>query len=766
MSQAIALRIQGTIQGVGFRPFVWQLAMRYGLKGDVCNDGLGVLVRLYPEPDMAAFVDDLHTQAPPLAQLSHVDWSRFRWNDPPAEFIIRPSQMAAMSTAIAADAATCPECLAELFNPSNHRYHYPLTTCTHCGPRFSVIEAMPYDRERTTLVDFPLCPRCANEYRAPHDRRFHGESTACPECGPKLHWWTETERIIAHPSDPDAPLDAAVTALKRGKIIALKGLGGFHLVCDASNQQAVMKLRQRKARVSKPLAVMVADQSGLTQLLEPTQITNAHYWLSSSAAPIVLADKACVCALASAVAPNLDEIGVIYPSNPLQHLLARALRRPLVLTSANRSGEAPPLDDEQAWQDLSHLADGLLGHNRRIVSRMDDSLLRLDGGQGLMMRRSRGFVPQAESLVEALGQSPCVLALGGDLKNTFGLLSHGQVTLSSHFGDLAVHSIEQQWQQAIEHYLQVYQCQPQHIVIDAHPGYASHRFGQRLAARWQVPVQRVFHHHAHVVAAMVEAKLSAAQSVVGICLDGLGMGEQGRLWGGECLVANYAHFEHIGGLPAVALPGGDQAATQPWRNLLAQWHSFVPDWSAHWPQALTDCPADALSRAIASGLNSPLASSTGRLFDAVAAYLGIHALQLDYEGQAAIILEQLARRAIDVRAQVSMPVYRAKNGKLQLDLAAFWRQWLVLDGSPAQRAWVFHDALAAGFAQMAKQIARERSIDTVVVCGGVMNNRLLRERFKFYLSDVNVVMAERFPSGDGALALGQAAVAAARLGAL
>lgn len=758
MGQAVAIRIQGTIQGVGFRPFIWQLAKRYQLCGDVCNDGSGVLIRAYPIPDLPRFTQDLRKHAPPLSEIKNVGWQFFHWNQPPQNFSIRASRLDGSQTAITPDAATCPKCLTEIFDPTSPRYLYPFTTCTHCGPRFSVIEALPYDRERTSLRDFPLCPHCLNEYQSPDNRRFHAESTACPDCGPQLMWRDHCSHMTRH-----AALNAALDSLRQGQIILLKGLGGFHLVCDATNEQTLATLRQRKQRVSKPFALMVPNHQWLAQLVVPEQLEAAHQLLSSSAAPIGLFQRRINAPIALSVAPKLDELGIIYPSNPLQHLLAKEINRPLVLTSANLSAQAPMLDDEQVWEALNPLVDGMLGHNRKIITRVDDSLLRLDHQQqAIFIRRSRGYVPQSCLMDESFALSAPLLAMGADLKNTFALAREQEVILSAHFGDLMSLSVQSQYQCAIEHYLKLYQLNPGHIVIDAHPGYFSHKIGRQLAEQLNAQVIEVYHHHAHVVAAMTEARVKTTQPVVGLCLDGLGMGPNGAWWGGECLVADYQHFEHVGGLPAVALPGGNLASRQPWRNLLAQWLAFVPNWSEHWPRALADCPVQPLSAAITKQINSPLASSAGRLFDAVAAYLDCSPTALDYEGQAAISLEQLAARVSNIPP--SLPVALVQSGEqYYLDMANFWQQWLRAKGSREQKAWLFHDALAHGFAQLALKVADSRNIGTIVLCGGVMNNLVLRSRFEYYLRSKQIICARQYPCGDGGLALGQTVIGAAQL---
>lgn len=754
--QAVALRISGTIQGVGFRPFIWQLAQRYQLTGDVCNDGQGVLVRLYPQPDQVDFEQSIRREAPPLARIGTLQWTIFDWEHPPNEFTIRTSAHGNVQTHIPPDTATCPDCLAEISDPTARYYQYPFTTCTHCGPRFSVIRALPYDREQTSLHDFPLCQPCYSDYVTPSNRRFHAESSACPDCGPQLFYQDGNGREL------QKPLERAISALNEGAILLIKGIGGFHLVTDASNAQNVARLRLRKQRLAKPFAVLVRDKTMAMQCVQLDPGGSGHTLLAQRAAPIVLLPKRSSSIVADNVAPDLDELGVCYPATPLHHLLSRGFGRPLIFTSANRSSQAPLLDDDLICKALRDIADGMLGHNRAIVTRVDDSVVKWTPRQPVMLRRSRGYVPENWWLDESYANEGIQLAMGGDLKNTFAWSRGREVIVSAHFGDLGNLSVAQQYQQAIEHYQHLYQFgKPQQIMVDTHQGYASHQLGQALAEQWQVPLRLIDHHHAHMAAVMAENHLPLGQSVIGLILDGLGMGQNHQLWGGECLVGGYATYEHFGGLPAVALPGGDQAAHQPWRNLLAQWQAWLPDWSTYWPSSLADRPYQILERVIEKNINAPLASSTGRLFDAIAAYLGINGAQIDYEGQAAIRLEQLAAQAEVPSSSLSMRLIR-QDEQWQIDMAYFWQQWVQIEAPRAQLAWLFHDALAQGFAQLAWQTTRKHpQIDTVILAGGVLANQLLQERLEHYLYPLTVLVSEQFPRGDGALALGQIAIGAA-----
>ncbi|HBZ6048748.1 TPA: carbamoyltransferase HypF, partial [Klebsiella pneumoniae] len=495
---------------------------------------------------------------------------------------------------------------------------------------------------------------------------------------------------------------------------------------------------------AKPLAVMLPTATGLPAA--------AAALMGSPAAPIVLIAKAQVSGLCDEIAPGLAEVGVMLPSNPLQHLLLQGLARPIVMTSGNLSGRPPTLSNAQALNELADIADGFLLHNRDIVQRMDDSLVR---SSGEMLRRARGYVPDALPLPPGLGDIPPLLALGADMKNTFCLARGSEAVLSQHFGDLGEEGVEQQWRSALQLMQSIYAFVPQRVVVDAHPGYRSTQW----AASLPLPLETVLHHHAHAAACLAEHRWPLdGGDVIALTLDGIGMGENGALWGGECLRVNYRECEHLGGLPAVALPGGDLAARQPWRNLLAHCLAFVPDWQDY-PQAATlrqrNWPL--LAQAIERGINAPRASSCGRLFDAVACALDCAPESLSYEGEAACRLEALAASCPGVSHPVTLP-WRDDA----LDLATFWRQWLSWQATPAQKAWAFHDALACGLAAMARDCATVRGIDTMVCSGGGLHNRLLAARLTFYLADFTLLFAQQLPAGDGAIAYGQAVIAAAR----
>lgn len=760
MQNGIELRIKGKVQGVGFRPFVWLLANRFNLFGDVNNDGQGVLVRFYApeEKKLTQFLQALQQELPPLAKITALSQRQISASDiPHDEFLIRESENNAMDTQIVPDAATCPDCLRELFDRNNRRYHYPFINCTHCGPRFTIIKAIPYDRPNTSMAAFPFCPQCKNEYQNPADRRFHAQPNACADCGPHI-WLSDQTQVL---SQYDEAIEQAAQLLKDGKIIAIKGIGGFHLAVDAGNEHAVHILRQRKHRPSKPLAIMVPNLEFLTALSE-AEIR----LLSSPAAPIVLLAKDKVPHVTEVIAPRLNEIGVMLPSNPLQHLLLHAVNRPLVMTSANPSGEPPVLKNEDAQSKLAGLADNFLFHNRDILQRADDSLVRaaFDGTETL--RRARGYVPDETALAQAI-EKP-ILALGADLKNTFCLARNQRAVVSQHIGDTNNELVKKQLIDNLALFRQIYQFAPQAIAVDCHAGYFTHQRGLALADELQVPYVEVLHHHAHIVSVMAEHNLQG--QVIGLALDGIGMGENQQLWGGECLLVDDKTCHHLGGLPAVALPGGDRAAVEPWRNFLAHLQQFVPDWQNWMTRRGIDTDWPLLAKAIERKLNCPPISSAGRLFDAVAFALTLAPHKLSWEGEAACILEAQATRSSFARQQLdstNLPEL-LRNIRMplkgnRLDLAIFWQAFLTAEGTPEALAFAFHYALAQGLAELAHNMAQQYQCERIVLSGGVWHNQLLRRLCKQALADLQVFSAHAYPMGDGGLSLGQAVIAAAKL---
>lgn len=761
----IEILINGKVQGVGFRPYVWQLAHTLGLLGDVSNDGAGVIVHLWQQERISIeknrqFLEQLKINCPPLASILSIKTFTYHWPEKPDDFKIVHSGHSQMDTFIVPDAATCKVCLVEVNDPKNRRYHYPFINCTHCGPRFTIIEHIPYDRAYTSMKNFALCPECKAEYENPADRRFHAQPNACPVCGPHTYLTNSNGDVLA---SNDESITYAAQALLKGQIIAIKGLGGFHLACDATNAAAVNLLRARKTRPNKPFAVMLpnADWLPLCTTLQKQDYSAVNQLLTSTAAPIVLVPKAYEDKpLCEAIAPGLMEVGIMLPSNPLQHLLLQQVNLPLVMTSGNARGKPPALSNEETLETLNGIADLWLMHNRDIVQRADDSVIRFSNEAAEILRRARGYVPDAMALPDGFEHSPPLIAMGGDLKNTFCLLRGSNAILSQHFGDLEDLDIQQQVHKALDLFQNIYQCTPKAIAIDAHPSYISHQMGKTLAQSLEIPTVEVYHHHAHIASCMAEHHHAhTAGPVIGLALDGLGYGADGALWGGECLLVDYEHCQRLGGLPAVALPGGDLASRQPWRNLLAQFLQFVPQWQNR-PES-KNIPREhinTLTRAINQGLNTPVTSSTGRLFDAVAAALGIVPQTTSWEGEAPCLLEALAQTSDLLKHKNDIPVTMPVLGNT-LDLGKFWQQWLQWQASPADRAYAFHYALAAGFAELAKQAAQSHSIDTIALSGGVLHNSLLRQLFLQELEGFTVYLPARLPAGDGGIALGQALIA-------
>ncbi|OCG26034.1 carbamoyltransferase HypF [Gilliamella sp. wkB108] len=752
------IRVKGKVQGVGFRPFVWQLATELRFFGNVSNDSQGVLIHLYSHPhETNHFIKQLKQRCPPLAKIDSIAIDQYQWHQPPNQFTIIPSQNGKIDTLIVPDAATCESCIQELNTTDDRRYHYPFINCTHCGPRFTIIKKIPYDRPNTIMAKFKLCPICQQEYDDPHDRRFHAQPTACPDCGPQIWVSSANGNVLAERA---RSIDFIVKKLEHGHIIAIKGIGGFHLACDALQDQVVQQLRQRKYRPHKPLAIMLPNESWLSQCVRPDiDLASLVQQLKSPAAPIVLVPNHPNSPISQYIAPDLNEIGIMLPSNPLHHLLLQRYQKPLVMTSGNINNHPPALTNEQALSTLKTVADYWLLHDRDIIQRADDSVIKINANKLETFRRARGYVPDVVDVPIDFNSSLSILAMGADRKNTFCLLKSSQAIVSQHFGNLTTPNISQQYQDTLNLWLKIYQPKLDLIVVDAHPNYVSHSLGLALSQRLNIPLLPVYHHHAHIAACLAEHHYPLqGKPVVGIVLDGLGYGSNQSLWGGECLITDYKSCQHFGGLPAVALPGGDLAAKQPWRNLLAHLIKFVDNWSQI--AEVRNIPAEnigLLSQAIQQNINCPLASSAGRLFDAVAAALGIAPTQISWEGEAACKLENIARQYQGTCPTIAIPL----NDDMTLDLKTFWQQWLNLEATTAERAYAFHVALANGMAKLAKIAAQQHQLSTIVLSGGVMHNQLLRQLIQQALPNYQLLFPSKFPANDGGIALGQAIIASA-----
>ncbi|MES2957637.1 MAG: carbamoyltransferase HypF [Pseudomonadota bacterium] len=785
--RAELIRVHGLVQGVGFRPTVWRLAHRHGLRGWVANDGCGVSIHVCGAADgVEAFVRALGTEAPPLARIEQVERAGAALLPPDAAFEIVASRGGlSVQTGVAPDAATCPECVREALDPFARRFRYPFTNCTHCGPRLSITEAIPYDRGTTTMRSFAMCAACTAEYRDPADRRFHAQPIACHACGPKA--WLE--RSDGRPIAIDAmttldAVDAVCSLLQRGEIVAIKGLGGFQLACDACNEGAVAQLRARKRRERKPFALMARDMAIVRRHADVAAAEEVL--LNGSAAPIVILDARAGSGIAASVAPGLQTLGMMLPGTALHHLILKRMERPIVLTSGNLADEPQCIANDEARTRLGAIAGWFLMHDRDIARRVDDSLQRVVDGVPRVLRRARGLAPSSIALPAGFEHAPPLLALGGELKNSFCLLAHGRATLSHHMGDLENAPTFADCRASLAAYQHLFAHTPQGIAIDVHPEYLSSKLGHDLAACQSLPLIGVQHHHAHVAACMAENGVPlSAPPVLGVVLDGLGYGEGGELWGGEFLAAGYAAATRLGTFKPVAMPGGEQSMHEPWRctyaHLMAEmgWARFAMNYAELELHAfLAGKPRELLDGMIAGGVNSPRASSCGRLFDAVAAAAGLCREQNLYEGQAAIEFEaQVDRRTLDDEPdELAYPfaIPRLKpSGLPYIEPLAMWEALLgdlILKTPAPVIAARFHKGLAITIVRMIDKLARRRADDgeafsAVVLSGGVFQNKVLLEQVLMRMAalELRVLSHRQVPANDGGLSLGQAAVAAARL---
>ncbi|MGN2392163.1 carbamoyltransferase HypF [Pelomicrobium sp. G1] len=778
------IRVQGLVQGVGFRPTVWRLARRYGLRGSVANDGQGVSIHVCgPVAALDRFAAALLREAPPLARIDRIEREPTAVLPQHPDFRILGSHATSIRTGVVPDAAACPECVQEVFDPFARRYRYPFTNCTRCGPRLSIIEAIPYDRATTTMRAFAMCPQCSAEYADPADRRFHAQPIACHACGPRA--WLE--RADGAPVAVEAftmldDVDAVCTLLQRGHIVAIKGLGGFQLACDACNEAAVARLRRLKRRSRKPFALMARDVETVRRYCAVTEGEEAL--LRSPAGPIVVLDATGPERVAESVAPGVKTLGFMLPNTPLHHLMLRRMNRPIVLTSGNRSDEPQCIDNAEARARLGGIAEYFLMHNRDVARRVDDSVVREMAGAPRVLRRGRGYAPAPLSLAPGFSAAPAVLAMGGELKNTFCLLRDGRAIVSHHMGDLEDALTYADYRSCVEQYLKLFEHEPRIVAVDCHPEYLSRKWGQELSARWGASLLEVQHHHAHIAACLAENAFPLEGGpVIGVALDGMGFGTDGTLWGGEFLLADYRVCKRLGTFKPVAMPGGEQAVYEPWRNTYAHlmaemgWARFAMNYAElDLYRFLEAKPRRLLDRMISRGINSPLASSCGRLFDAVAAAAGVCRERVTYEGEAAVALEALVdERTLkeeDELLAYPFAIPRLKSAHLPyVEPLAMWQALLgdLLLGTPVPViAARFHKGLAMVIARMVDTLSREAGGDqpvrTVALSGGVFQNRVLLEQVTARLKAIGfeVLTHRHVPPNDGGLALGQAAVAAAR----
>ena len=812
------IHVTGIVQGVGMRPFVYREAMAHGICGWVLNAGDGVHIEAHAlSESLDEFVDALSEHAPAASRVEHVevvDLAPGDWDAANEQGfrIVASRDQTAHTTLISPDIATCDDCLRELFDPADRRFHYPFINCTNCGPRFTIIRSLPYDRAATSMDRFPMCPTCAAEYADPLDRRFHAQPDACFECGPHITWREADRDVVPAGVDAtpavgstreasDAIIERCVELLAGGGIVAIKGLGGFHLACDATNEQAVCELRRRKRRSNKPLAVMVRSLADAERLCHIDGVERDL--LAGSVRPIVLLRRHAAGSdthgspnaleLAPSVAHDLPELGVMLPYTPLQHLLLAAAAangmHAIVMTSGNLSEEPIETDDALAWEHLvaAGIVDALLGNDRAILSRYDDSVVRVVDGDVMPVRRARGYAPQPLSLPALDGTTPCVLACGPQQKATIALTredadGHTTCFVSQHIGNVENGATFDAWSAARSRLENLFDLAPAALACDMHPSYLSSQWAREQAREHNLPLIEVQHHHAHIASVMTEAivvgRLAPDARVLGIAFDGTGAGTDGTIWGGEFLISHLADFERVAHLRTWTLPGGAASVHDARRNafaLLSELDLLEHPGAVGLLNSLDEQTRSITATMIERGINSPRTSSMGRLFDAAAAILGICG-QATYEGEPAIELEAAAWHALDDEIAhfpddsagyfASGPSWL--DGPYVLDQKALFEALLegIEAGAPVDRlALDFHVSVARSSARIASDICAREGIDTVALSGGVFMNRLLLQLLTRELKSagLTVLVPHTVPVNDGCIAYGQAAVASARL---
>jgi hydrogenase maturation protein HypF len=743
------VRVEGLVQGVGFRPFVHALASRLGLAGLVSNDSAGVSVEIEGAIDaVSRFLRALESEAPPLAIIERVVHTERPVLGTRGFEIADSGASEERATLVSPDVATCADCLRELFEPADRRFRYPFINCTNCGPRFTIVRDVPYDRAATTMAGFPMCGACAREYADPADRRFHAQPVACPACGPRL--------VLVNAAGvrlPDDPIAATAHMIARGQVVAIKGLGGYHLATDARNERAVAVLRGRKHREEKPFAIMAASVKAARAVAEMTP--DEEQLLSCLRRPIVLLSRRADAAIAPSIAPGNRFVGVMLPYTPLHHLLAQAVETPLVLTSGNVSDEPIVYRDAEARDRLHRIADAFLTHDREIHTRADDSVVRVFRGAALPIRRSRGYAPQPVPLPWPLARP--VLACGAELKNTICVAKERHAFVSHHIGDLENYEALRSFTEAIRHFQRLFDVVPAVVAHDLHPEYLSTKWAIAHAEAPSCPVQ---HHHAHVAACLADN--GTDERAIGVAFDGLGYGSDGTLWGGEFLVADLVGFERAGHLAPMPMPGGTAAIREPWRMAAVYLeHAFGAD-----PPRLPVLERNAVRwtavlDVVRAGLNTPWTSSMGRLFDAAAALLNVRD-RVSYEGQAAVELEQLADPAERGAYEIGLA---DRGGAFELrgiDLVRGMVDDLVAGVAPPVVAARFHNGVATAILRGCLWVRERSGLSTAALSGGVFQNALLLERAVDLLEadGFRVLRHRQIPCNDGGISFGQAVIAA------
>ena len=750
----LRVRVRGIVQGVGFRPFVYALAVHHHLNGWVRNTSGGVEIEISgASADIQAFCHKLRNNPPPLARIDEILTEPMPLNGAVGFVILESQPQPGEFIPISPDMAICPDCRRELFDPSDRRYRYPFINCTNCGPRFTIIKDIPYDRPKTTMSPFPMCADCKSEYHNPLDRRFHAQPVACPECGPQVWFAAHREKL----AEGEQAIQTARRWLREGKILAVKGLGGYHLACDAGNAAAVAELRARKKRSDKPFALMAASLQAIEKhcLIDPAE----RQLLESPQAPIVLLQRKTEDGLAPLIAPGQRSLGFMLPYTPLHLLLLEpepGYPDVLVMTSGNISEEPIAYEDEDADQRLAPLADGFLLHNREIHMRTDDSVVRVFEHAPYLFRRARGYAPEPIQLPNDL---PPILATGAELKNTFCLTHRNYAFLSHHIGDLENYETLRSFEEGIQHYQRLFKVQPERIACDMHPNYLATRYAQERAQRENLPLLAIQHHHAHLAACLADNGWKSSEPVIGLCLDGTGYGSDGAIWGGEVLYGGYQGFQRLFHLKYAPLAGGDLSVRKPARMALAHLWSAGLEWEADLPPVMDLCMEErtALRGQLQYHLNTPATSSMGRLFDAASALMGIRQTAT-YEGQAAIELEALVDGNETARYTFLLDGSEIDPTPAWEEMIVDWRAGVAVPRMAAR----FHNGIAATMLE-ASQLARERTgCRTVALSGGVWQNMVLLGQSVTLLrhAGFEVLHHKRVPTNDGGLALGQALIAA------
>lgn len=759
VKKRIRYLFSGIVQGVGFRPFIYRMALKNALTGFVQNTLEGVVAEVEGDPEtLQTFSEGVRNERPPLAHITHIASSEIAVCNDNAFTIISSAAQGKADAHITPDAATCSDCLREIFDSTNRRFHYPFANCTNCGPRLTIINAIPYDRANTSMSCFKLCEKCCAEYENPADRRFHAEPNACPVCGPRLKLYDAAGK----PIKTNDPVKAVIDLLLSGNILAIKGLGGFHLSVDAGNDEAVKKLRSRKYREEKPLAIMTRDIIAARKIAKINK--EEEKVLTSPQRPIVLLKKIKNSLISGLVAPDVPNLGIMLPYTPLHHLLLENNFTALVMTSANQVDEPICIDNREALERLQGIADYFLVHNRDILVRCDDSIAYVADNEPRLLRRARGYVPQPVHLKDAFHLAPAILALGGQLKNTQCILKGRFAFVSPHIGDMETPQARDFFHENITLMKRITESEPKIIACDYHPAYYSTRVAHDLSANKIIKVQ---HHHAHIVSCMAENQIEG--KVIGLSMDGTGYGMDGNAWGGEFLIADETGFERFGHLQYIVLPGGEKAIHEPWRIAVSLLKlAYGPSWRkiAGKLNLISDKnQLDWFDKIIDDRINAPLSSGLGRLFDGISALMGVRR-KVSFEGQAAMGLEMLATGSSG--KPYPFEISRGKNKPDILDMTSMIRA-VIADinkgESSTKIAASFHQTMIDAFMLMTDRMREEKGLDRVVLSGGCFQNKILLEGTvdKLKFSGFDVYCHKQVPANDGGISLGQTVVAATLL---